>query len=382
MKRKIVFLTGTRADYGKLKPLIARVEASSLFDCYVFVTGMHMLERYGYTYEEVLHSGYSNIHPFMNQTVETPMDLILANTISGFHNYLREIKPDLVVVHGDRIEALAAAIASSCNNILLAHIEGGEVSGTIDESIRHAVTKFSQIHFVSNKESRQRLLQLGENGESIYVIGSPDIDVMKSNSLPALEDVRDKYDLPQQEYAIFSYHPVTTELGKLPENIRQVTKAIERSGLTYVVIYPNNDPGSDIIINEIQKLEEVNQSRVLPSLRFEYYLTLLKNSEFIIGNSSAGIREAGVYGIPAINIGTRQANRSQSQSIIHVSESEGDILAAISKVTNGVEVCGDEDFGDGNSADSFMQILSNDTLFHTPIQKRFQDNYLKVFELP
>jgi UDP-N-acetylglucosamine 2-epimerase (hydrolysing) len=145
--RKIVFLTGTRADYGKLMPLMDAVETSSQFECFIFITGMHTLSKYGKTFTEVQKHGFKNTFVFMNQTHTTDSDIILANTIMGFSNFVKEISPDLIITHGDRIETLGGAIVGSLNNILVAHIEGGETSGTIDESIRHAVTKLSHNPF-------------------------------------------------------------------------------------------------------------------------------------------------------------------------------------------------------------------------------------------
>jgi UDP-N-acetylglucosamine 2-epimerase (hydrolysing) len=175
---------------------------------------MHMLSRYGSTAIEIHKAGFDNIFPYINQdaSVNSQMDLVLANTIQGLGHYIRECPPDLIVVHGDRIEALAGAIVGALNNILVAHIEGGEVSGSVDELIRHAVSKSSHLHFVANDEARARLVQMGEARSSIFVIGSPDIDVMLSDSLPDLEEVKTKYEIPFAEYAIFLLHPVTTEL--------------------------------------------------------------------------------------------------------------------------------------------------------------------------
>ncbi len=172
--KKIVFLTGTRADFGKLKPLMSVVENSDLFECYVFVTGMHTLSRYGFTFHEIEKQGYKNIFVYMNQTSATEMDIILANTIIGFSNFAKEISPDMIIVHGDRVEALAGAIVGSINNILTAHIEGGELSGTIDELLRHSISKLSHVHFVANEEAKKRLIQMGES-ENCFWIGESQI---------------------------------------------------------------------------------------------------------------------------------------------------------------------------------------------------------------
>jgi len=370
--KKIVFLTGTRADFGKLKPLIKKVEHSKKFQCHIFVTGMHMLEKYGYTYVEVADQKFRNIYPFINQTNTTDADIVLSNTILGFSNYIKELQPDLIIVHGDRIEALAGAMVGAINNILVAHIEGGEISGTIDELIRHAITKLSHIHFVSNEKAKKRLLQMGENKNSIFVIGSPDIDIMLSENLPTLKEVKDHYEILFDSYAIFCYHPVTTEVKSLEENIKTIVSALRTSKVNYVGIYPNNDPGSDIILRELLSLQDNKNFRILPSMRFEYFLTLLKNCEFIIGNSSSGVREAGIYGIPTINIGTRQQNRSKNQSIINISPNEQKILKEIQTVKHKI-IKKNYEFGKGNSTEQFFMILKKPEFWRISYQKQFID---------
>ena len=193
--KKILFLTGTRADFGKIKSLISTLENSQEFEVFVFVTGMHLQKEYGYTLIEIERCNFKNIHAFQNHTHETTMDLTLAKTIEGFSSYCKQINPDLIVIHGDRVETLAGAIVGSLNNILVAHIEGGELSGTVDELIRHSVTKLSHIHFVSNDEAAKRLLQMGEIKSSIFTIGSPDIDIMFSDNLPTEETVKEYYQI-------------------------------------------------------------------------------------------------------------------------------------------------------------------------------------------
>ncbi len=376
--KKIVFLTGTRADFGKLKPLIKKMEDSDQFESHIFVTGMHMLEKYGSTFIEVVEEKYRNIHPFLNQTTNTDMDIILSNTIVGLSNYVKELKPDIIIVHGDRIEALAGALVGSINNIIVAHIEGGEVSGTIDELIRHAITKMSHMHFVANEKAKKRLIQMGEQSDSVFVIGSPDIDVMMSKNLPKISDVKKHYEISFSNYAIFCYHPVTTELDTLEKDIKNVASALIKSNKNYVVIYPNNDTGSGIIMKEILKLEKNKRFRVLPSMRFEFFLSLLKNCDFIVGNSSAGIREAGLYGVPTINIGTRQKNRSNGKSIINVSANKSQILKEIGKL-KGKKFERSFEFGKGDSAEQFYNIVSSKNFWKTSCQKQFVDCEINGF---
>ncbi|RGX13991.1 UDP-N-acetylglucosamine 2-epimerase [Paraclostridium sordellii] len=374
--KKIVFLTGTRADYGKLKSLMKKVEESENFELHVFVTGMHMLKKYGSTYHEVEKDGFKNIYKHINQKSSSShqMDIALSNTIVGLSNYCDEIKPDMIVVHGDRLEALAGAIVGAFNNIKVMHIEGGEVSGTIDESIRHSITKMSHFHLVANEEAKKRIIQLGEKEESIFVFGSPDIDIMYSSSLPSIEEVKEKYEIKFENYSILMYHPVTTEVDKLEANIKQVVDAVINSGKNYVVIYPNNDNGSDVILKEYERFRENDRFEIYPSMRFEYFLTLLKECEFIIGNSSSGIREACVYGKVSIDIGNRQKGRyyENIENIINTYENIYEITNAIKKARN-IKVKPISHFGSGNSDEQFLKIISSDEIWKENIQKKFID---------
>jgi len=374
-KRRIVFLTGTRADFGKLKSLIKITQSSELFEVHIFATGMHMHSKYGKTVNEIFKSGFKNIYMYINHDEIDHMDRTLAKTVDGFSHYIAEIKPDLIVVHGDRVEALAGAIVGSLNNILVAHIEGGEVSGTIDELIRHSVSKLAHIHFVANDEAKRRLMQMGELPQNIFVIGSPDMDVMFSDKLPALKSVKEYYDIGFDKYAIAMFHPVTTEIEMMEEHAKKFVDALLQSNMNYIVIYPNNDLGSDMILKEYKRLENNDRFKIYPSLRFEYFLVLLKNSLFMIGNSSAAIREAPEYGVPSIDIGTRQSNRGVARTIIHSSYETEDILNAIEKALT-LEYKKEESpnyFGKGESDKMFMELISKDSFWSIDKQKQFQE---------
>ncbi|MBI4982282.1 MAG: UDP-N-acetylglucosamine 2-epimerase (hydrolyzing) [Candidatus Omnitrophica bacterium] len=375
MGKKILFLTSTRADFGKLKPLMNALEKESGFEVFVFVTGMHMFPKYGNTGDEVAKCGFKNIFYFINQKPGDSMDTILANTVEGLGNYMSLNKPDIIIVHGDRAEALAGAISGALNNFLVAHIEGGEVSGTIDESIRHSVSKLAHIHFVANTEARNRLIRMGEDKKNIYVTGSPDIDLMLSNKLPSLEEVKRYYEISFDKYALFVYHPVTTNLHNLLQHVKAIMAGVCKSGKNFVVIYPNNDPGADIIIEELELARRDQHFRIFPCLRFEYFLTLLRNCEFIIGNSSAGIREAPIYSIPSINIGSRQKNRYSYKTIINVNESAQEILDAIKRAGK-IKGIPSNHFGDGNSVVKFVKVMKSGQIWKTRVQKYFVDNYV------
>ena len=372
VKKKILFISGTRADFGKLKPLMEKVEMSDEFEAHIFATGMHMFAHYGYTVNEIKKSGFKNIFMYINQNKSnSEMDIALANTIQGIHLYINEFPPDLIVVHGDRVEALAGAISGALNNILVAHIEGGEVSGTIDEVIRHAVSKLSHIHFVSNGDACKRLIQMGEKEDTIFTIGSPDIDVMLSDELPSLFEAQRKYEFSFSNYGIFMYHPVTTESHLLKHHIKETVAALKACGWNFIVIYPNNDPGSDIIYEAIQELNDNPHFHIFPSIRLEYFLTLLKYAKVIIGNSSAGIHEAPVYGVPTINIGTRQKDRFSYPSIINVKDDREAILQTLNNLPKGVTPS--RNLGQGNSAQMFMEQLYDSKIWEISCQKQFQD---------
>jgi len=372
-RKKILFVTGTRADFGKLKSLINKLSITQGFEVFIFVTGMHLQKKYGYTYNEIVKSGFTNLYTFSNATSEHTMDLSLAKTIQGFSKYVNSLNPDMIVIHGDRLEALAGAIVGSLNNILVSHIEGGEVSGTIDELIRHSVSKLSHIHFVSNEIAKNRLIQMGEFPQNIFVIGSPDVDIMFSNELPDLETAKKHYALQFEKYAIAMFHPVTTEYNEMENYTKWFVDALLYSKINYLIVYPNNDLGSNYIINQYKILKNHPNFRVLPSLRFEYFLVLLKNAEFIIGNSSAGIREAPYYGVPTIDVGSRQNNRAKSESIINSNYNTNEILNSINSINKLNKNVLVNNFGEGNSANIFLSILKNHMIWNIDKQKQFID---------
>lgn len=382
MSYKVLFLTGTRADFGKLKALIQAVEDHPDFEAAVFITGMHTLSRYGYTVDEVykslsehrLRDGTRSVYVFHNQVQGEPMERVLSNTIDGLSRYVTEFRPDLIVVHGDRVEALAGAIVGALRNILVAHVEGGEVSGTVDELIRHAVTKMSHLHFVANESASKRLRQLGERPDAIHIIGSPDIDLMLSDNLPSLSEVRRYYDISADDFGIVIFHPVTTDLADTKASVRALVDALIDSNRAFVVIYPNNDEGCELIFDEYRRLEGNPRFKLIPSMRVEYFLALLKNARFLLGNSSAGVRECPVFGVPAINVSSRQAGRAASSCIFNVPGVRSEILKEIeSNWTKDREPSPDMHFGVGNSAKLFIEALSRESIWNTSTQKYFND---------
>lgn len=373
MRRRILFLTGTRADYGKMKPLMCAIEEENEFECHIFVTGMHTLKEFGDTKSEIFKDGFKNIQVYMNQIIEEPMDLVLANTINGFSRYIRELEPDMIILHGDRVEALAGAISGAINNILVAHIEGGELSGTIDESIRHSISKLAHIHFVSNTNAKNRLLQLGESDDAIFVIGSPDIDLIREGPSLDFDLIKKRYEIGFEKYSVLMYHPVTTESKKMKYKIKQLVDAVFLSEDNFIVIHPNNDSGHRVILEEYKRFEGYSKVRCYSSIRFEFFLEILKNAEYLLGNSSAGIHEAPVIGIPSINIGSRQNNRFKHNAIINSDDSTSSILSAIKKSKVMKKIIKTDHFGDGNSRENFLKIILGTEIWSISSQKCFND---------
>ena len=231
---------------------------------------------------------------------------------------------------------------------------------------------------MANEEAKKRTMQLGETPDSIYVIGSPDLDLMNPESLPSLEEVKEWYQIKYEKYAISMLHPVTTEYNIVPTIAKDYFEALKESEKNYIAIYPNNDLGSEYIVREIEKLEAGGKFRVFRSIRFEYFLRLLYDCEFIIGNSSAGIREAPYYRKKTINVGTRQNNRASIGSIVNCNYSKGNILESIKEVSmNKSEIGIDKEetsnFGDGKSASKFIEIIKEIIEKPPEQQKVFQD---------
>ena len=376
IKKKIIFITGTRADYGKIKNLIKILSIQKNFDVHIFITGMHLLKKYGSTKNIIIKENQkkTKIFLYQNQSYEDKLDIILSKTINGFSKYLKKKNPDMVVIHGDRVETLAAAISSSFNNFLTCHIEGGEQTGTIDEHIRHSVTKLAHIHLVSNLNAKKNLLRMGENPKNVFIVGSPEVDLMKSKFLPTIKKVKKRYEIDFENYAILIFHPVTTNLKILKNEISTILKVLTKLNKKTVVILPNNDPGSHLIFEIYGTYKNNKNFKFIESMRFEYFLTLLKNSSLIIGNSSSGVREAPYYGIPAINVGTRQINRVNTKNILNIisvteKKLEKNILKISGKKLKKIKL-----FGNGDSTQKILRLLKKKNTWNTSIQKRFYND--------
>jgi UDP-N-acetylglucosamine 2-epimerase (hydrolysing) len=369
MGQRLLFVTGTRADFGKLEPLALAAQRAG-FDISFFITGMHMMRRYGETRLEVKRFPGAEFFEFVNQREGDAQDFILSKTILGFSDFVHEHRPDLVVIHGDRVEALAASIVCAMKYIPSAHIEGGEVSGTIDESIRHCNTKLCSQHFVSSEEARQRVLALGEPADRVHNIGSPELDTHALPSGVSLAQVKERYAIPFDDYGIAVFHPVTSEADTMGEQARALFERLEASGRHFVVISPNNDPGTEDIFAVLDRLPP-ERFRQIPSMRFAYFSELMRHASAMVGNSSAGVREAPFLGVPSLDVGTRQNKRASGPSITACAASEGDVIDRFLRETWGQRFSADTTFGNGHAAAGFVAVLRRPAFWRQPLQKAF-----------
>ena len=372
MKKKILFVTGTRADFGKLKSIIKSTGSKKNFEVFIAITGMHMLREYGSTYTEVEKSFKNNIFKFKNQSIGDSLETILTKTVEKFSKLVKQIKPDLIVIHGDRVESLACALVGSLNHILTAHIEGGEVSGNIDDSIRHAVTKLCHVHFVGNNRAKLRVINMGERKNSVFKIGSADIDIMLSKHLKPIKKVKEYYQIDFDNYAILLWHPVTSEIDQLKSSTNKLVNFINKSPVNFIVIYSNNDPGTKIILDCYKKKLIKKKNKLFQSIRFENFLSILKNAKFIIGNSSSGIYEAPIFGVPAINIGSRQYKRSKNKAIKNLEINQlnnsvvDNFIRKYKKIKKPI-------YGNGKTAKKFLKIVQKNSFWKISSQKHFSD---------
>jgi UDP-N-acetylglucosamine 2-epimerase (hydrolysing) len=369
--KRLLFVTGTRADYGKLEPLAVAAQQAG-FVISFFITGMHMMRRYGETRLEVKRFPNAEFFEFVNQREGDAQEFILSKTLLGFSDFVHEHRPDLVVIHGDRVEALAASIVCAMKYIPSAHIEGGEVSGTIDESIRHCNTKLCATHFVSSEAAKARVLALGESPESVYNIGSPELDTHARPSGVSIEEVKARYAIPFDDYGIVIFHPVTSEADTMGAQARALFDRLVASGKYFVVILPNNDPGTESIMEVLATLP-AERFRLIPSMRFNYFSELMKHAAVLVGNSSAGVREAPFLGLPSLDVGTRQTNRSLSHSITTCEAFDTKVIDEFISHSWARKWSQDMGFGDGFSSEKFLDAIGVASFWNGRRQKQFHD---------
>lgn len=370
-KKNICFVTGTRADFGKLLPL-ARAAQSGGFGTSFFVTGMHMLDEYGATRLEVQKSFFGNMHSFVNQRFGDHPNDVFIKTQQGFADFIAANPHDLVVVHGDRVEAFAVALSCNFFGVRCAHIEGGEVSGTIDEAFRHCVSKLAHRHFVANADAAARVGQLGEAAKHIYNIGSPEVELHLSVKDTLLPEALNHYNLSDADFGICIFHPVHAEQSENRKLATAILSAINETGRHFILIKPNNDLGASEIESVIREFASPKIT-ILPSMRFEYFSAILRAAKIVVGNSSLGVREAPIFGIASVDVGSRQSGRVQGDSITHLSKPSAEELTDCIRSLWGIRFNPSLKFGDGSASKRFVTVLKSNEFWVGSTQKSFVD---------
>ena len=311
----IFIITERRADYSRFKPIMELIEKDDQLNYTLAVTGAHLVESMGYTKNEIINDGFKihyEIQMFTGgEDTGASMVRSFARVAENVTYCLEESQPDLILGGFDIGANLAVTIAGAHMNIPIAHIQGGEVTGTIDESIRHAMTKFSHYHFASNEDAVNRLIKLGEIPENIFNVGCPSIDAILNTEDDS--DILRRFSLTEKNYFILLQHPVTSEVDKSKNQIQITLSSIKKSNINALIILPNNDAGFSKIIEKIKS----TKLKYVDSLSIDDYVNLMKRCQALIGNSSSGIHETATFNIPTINIGTRQNKRLKSINIIN-----------------------------------------------------------------
>ena len=373
MKRIISITTGTRADYGILKPVIQEIKNSKNLDFHLIVTGMHLHNKFGKTIDEIKSDGYkisSIVKTDLSNDSLISNSLNLGNSIIGFSKVFKKIKPDINLVLGDRDEMLSSSLAASHMNIPNAHIHGGDKSkGTIDEYNRHAITKISNIHFAATIKSKNRIIKMGENPKYVFLTGSPSIDEVISNKFVKPNNL--DLDLIQKSILLV-HHSQTTEPLQSEKEILKILTIIKSLKKQVIAISPNSDYGNEKIFKALKRFSKnYNFIKLYKSLPRNQYLYLLKNCDMLIGNSSSGIIEGSYFEIPVINIGIRQMNRDMDKTIINLKNPSAiSLKKAILKSENNKKLKKQKIYGKGNSSKIIIRILEKINLNNQLIQKQ------------
>jgi UDP-hydrolysing UDP-N-acetyl-D-glucosamine 2-epimerase len=379
--RKIAVVTGSRAEYGILKPLLVKISKSKALELKLIVTGMHLLRKYGFTFKEIKKEFKiaATIPMYsQNESGEGFYGESLARGVKNFTKIFTKIRPDVLVVFGDRLEPLAATLAAATLRIPVAHIEGGDKtdSGHIDEPIRHSITRFAHIHFPATRKSAERLIKMGEEPWRIFMVGALGLDSILRQSPLRKEEIARKLNVDFKKPVIVCvYHPVHLEKEMAGTQMREVLEALKELKMQTVVLFPNNDPGSQDIISEIQKCRNLPFFRIFKSLPHEEYISLLKYASVLVGNSSSGIIEAPSLRLPVVNVGSRNVGREHSENVIFTAANKNAIKRAIKKALydrsfkEKVRKCKNP-YGDGKSSDRIVKVLSEIKIDKKLLQKR------------
>ncbi len=377
MKKKILIVTERRADYSKFRPILKEIEKSKSLDYFLIVTGSHLLSEHKQTIDEIYSDGFKITKKFQmysknRNDTGAEMARALGKSIIQLTKIIEKLNPDIILSGFDIGSNLSAAIVGAHMNKVVAHLEGGEVTGTIDESIRHATTKFAQIHFTTNEIARKRLIKMGENQKFIFTVGNPSLDSIKNIKKIPIKELEEEFELNlKKPFVIVLQHTVTTEADEGRKNILQTLQAISELGIQAIIIHGNADFGSKQIRDTIKK----SKMKDVTTLSFLKYINLLRYTSALVGNSSSGKMEAPFLHIPTINIGTRQEGRFKAKSVIDVDYNKKQIKNAIQKAISDkkfLKIVKNQKspYGNGNSSKKIIKILENMNIKEIPIQKK------------
>ncbi len=332
----IAVVTGTRAEYGILKPVIDEIDFSPHFKLSLIVTGMHLAPEFGLTVRQIENDGLSiagKVDMLLSSDTAPAMGKGLGIGIYGLSHEFERLKPDIVLVLGDRVEAFAGATAGLFCGAAIAHIHGGELTrGGLDEYMRHAITKLSHLHFAATEKSQERIINMGEHPDYVYCTGTPGLDDLMRFPKWSDEELAEKtgMDIPER-YVLAVQHPVSTHPETAPFDVQETLTALKNIGLPVFMSYPNADAGSRELIATIRKYEEESWLTTFVSLSRVAYSNLLRCAAVLVGNTSSGVIDSPAYGVPVVNIGERQEGRERGDNVIDVSYDAGKIEQAIQR---------------------------------------------------
>ncbi|MDG2060585.1 MAG: UDP-N-acetylglucosamine 2-epimerase [SAR86 cluster bacterium] len=382
-KRKICVVTGTRAEYGLLSHLISLIEQSQEFDLQIIATGMHLSEKFGLTYKDIEKDGFKIDYKIdINLISDTPLGLSSSTAIAlkEISRAYQDLKPDLVLILGDRFEIFASAIAAMFNRIPIAHISGGErAEGAIDEAIRHSITKISHFHFVAAEEYKKRVIQLGELPDKVFMVGGLGVDSIKRLQLMDKEELEDSLGLKfKEKNLLITFHPVTLEEYSSQDQMKELMKSLTSLKDTQLIFtMPNADTDSSILFSMIEDFVLSNNNAYsFTSLGHLRYLSCIAQVDGVVGNSSSGISEVPSFCKGTINIGHRQDGRLRASSIIDCNPDKNSIIKAIDNLYSesfqkSLELT-DNPYGEGGASQKIIQILE-DASFKDLLMKPFYD---------
>jgi GDP/UDP-N,N'-diacetylbacillosamine 2-epimerase (hydrolysing) len=346
--KKICVVTATRAEFGLLRPMLEKLIKVPEFDVRIVATGMHLSPEFGLTYKEIEDAGMKidrKIEMQLSSDSTVAMSKTMGLTMIGFADYLQESQPDYIVLIADRYETLAVAATAMCMQIPIIHLYGGETTeGAIDESIRHAISKMSYLHFATTEEYRNRIIQMGEHPDRVFNVGGLGVENIKKCQFLTKQQLEDELDFNLGEkYALVTFHPVTLEKNSAEQQAIELMHACEHYPNIHFVFTKANSDASGRIINEMftEFVTKHDNMRIYDSLGMKRYLSALKGAVFVLGNSSSGIMEVPSFQIPTVNIGDRQRGRLRAESIIDCRPEEKEIIAAIDKALSDdfLEIC-------------------------------------------